>query len=139
MEFIVKKIDFRVDDFEDSDDGMTSLLFVMDNGYFMIARTNDDDEVYFELNDPENGETFEPNIFDIDFRNGKLSLKINLKNKDIVKYLKKNNKQARMYEKMTLLFDELKENKFLKVLNIINRMFPDSNEFEYNTITGKKF
>jgi hypothetical protein len=138
MELMVKKVEWELDNHAESDTGMNSVFFHLDKGYFMIARTNDDDEVYLELNDHENGECYKPNIFDIDFKNGKLSLKINLENKSIVNYLKRNKKQAGMYEQIILSFKKIEDNKFVEIMAVLKIIFPDSNEYIYNTATGKK-
>ena len=123
MKLMVKNISYILND----DEGLNSLFFEHENGYFCISRLNDEDNIYMELNDQSNGEYFEQDIFDSDFSNGKISFKIDLDNKKIIEYLKSNNKKYDSFININIIFKPV-EQKMFKIMgevykNIFNQLF----------------
>ena len=107
----------------DNEDGLNSLFFEYDGGYFTIARMDEDENIYLEKDDQSNGQYFDPDCFEYNFRNGEMALIINLNNIRILQYLKDNNLNADLYRNITLIFEPVRSERFKEMGNTLDRIF----------------
>jgi hypothetical protein len=108
MELQVETISFELD----NDEGLNSLCFKYDKGYFTIARSFDEGEIYLEFDDQSNGEYFDKDIFEYEFTNGNILFAIDLNNLRIIKYLKESCKKSELYARINLHFETVDPEQF---------------------------
>ena len=119
MEVKVTNISYELDD----DEGLNYLYFEYNNGYFSIAREEEEENIYLEKDDQANGQYFDPDCFEYIFSNGEIRFSIDLNNKRILKYLKENNLSADLYGNTVLIFDPVIPEKFKEMSNVLSRIF----------------
>jgi len=109
-----------------NDEGLKSLFFEYIGGYFTIAGTDDDNNIYIEKDDQSNGQYFDPDYFEYSFINGEIKLYMNLDDKKTLQYLKNNNLNANLYGSIILTFAPVSLAEFDEMNKIIKWLFKKS-------------
>lgn len=113
------------------EEGLSYLFFETAHGYFTISRSEDEKDVYLELDTQTNGEDFDQQCFDIVFLNRKIAFKMDLNNAKLVQYLKEKNKCFELYKEIVLLFNPVSQEKFSEMKKVIDQIFNER-------LTGKR-
>lgn len=120
MELNVKKISYELK----NENYLSYLFFECENQqYFTISKTDEDEEVYLELNNQFNGEYFNQDCFNITFLNCRISFSMNLNNKKLLSYLNEHNKNAKLYENIVLIFEPVSVNQFKEMIKVLHDIF----------------
>jgi hypothetical protein len=112
MEYKVINIDYVLDD----EEGLYSLFFEFDKGYFSVARLNEDEKVYFELNDQSNGEYYEIDEINLSYNNNEIWFQYPYKGNEF-------------YKEIKLLFEPIENKKYLKIEKVICKIFRIGKEY----------
>jgi len=111
MEIQVTNISYELD----NEEGMNSLFFEYDKGYFTIARMDDDENIYVELDSQDNGKYLDPDCFEFSFFNKKISFKIDGHRKVDVG----------IYDTITLLFEPVNKDVFSNLSKTLKNIFKE--------------
>ena len=121
MELKVTEISYELD----NEDGLSSLFFECEDGYFTIARMDEDENIYLEKDNQSNGQYFNPDCFEYSFVPERISFSINLNNKRILQYLNENNLDAAMYGNIALLFEPVPPQNFKEMGEVLDKIFDE--------------
>jgi hypothetical protein len=112
MEYRVINIDYVLDD----EEGLNSLFFEFEKGYFSVARLNEDEKVYFELNDQSNGEYYEVDEINLSYKNDEIWFEDSYKNN-------------KLYKEIKLLFEPIENKKYFEIEKVIRKIFKIGKEY----------
>ena len=119
MELNVTNISYELD----NEEGLSSIFFEYEGGYFTIAKMEDEENIYLEKDDQSNGQYFDPDCFEFSLRNGIFSLSINLNNKRIIRYLEDNGLNVDLYGSTALVFEPYTVERLKEISNVLDRIF----------------
>jgi hypothetical protein len=109
-EFIMEYKTINIEYILDDEEGLNSLFFEFDNGYFSVARLNEDKKVYFEINDQLNGEYYETDEINLSYNNGEI-------------WFGGPYKDNELYKDIKILFDPIENEKYLEIKKVICKIF----------------
>ena len=119
MELKATKISYELN----NEEGLSSVFIEYNNGYFTVARMEDEENIYIEKDDQANGEYWERDCFELSLRNGVLVISMNLNNKKLLKYIEDNELRADLYSNTNITFEPIPPDEFTKLSGVIKRIF----------------
>ena len=119
MELKATKISYELD----NEEGLSSVFIEYDNGYFTVARMEDEENIYIEKDDQANGEYWERDCFEISLRNGTFVVSMNLNNKKLLKYIEDNGLKVDLYCNTSIAFEPISTEDFMKLSSVVKRIF----------------
>ena len=119
MELKATKISYELN----NEEGLSSVFIEYDNGYFTVARMEDEENIYIEKDDQANGEYWECDCFEISLRNGMFVVSMSLNNKKLLKYIEDNGLRVDLYCNTSITFEPIPTEDFMKLSSVVKRIF----------------